>query len=109
MRVPQDIIKRPLLTEKNTRMTETGGSDYEFGEDEEYARKYVFEVAKDANKIEVRQAVEKLFGVRVSSIRTQIQRGKKKRVGRYIGRRPSRKKAIITLIAGDAIELFEGV
>ena len=109
MRTPHTIIKRPLLTEKSTRLRETGGHDVAFGEDEEYAPKIAFEVAKDANKIEIRRAVEKLFNVQVTSVRTQIVRGKKKRVGRYIGRRPSRKKAIVTLQVGQTIEFFEGV
>ncbi|HLU68275.1 MAG TPA: 50S ribosomal protein L23 [Kofleriaceae bacterium] len=112
MRAPQTIIKRPLLTEKSTRLRETGGHDSAFGEPEsaeDYAQKIVFEVAKDANKIEIRRAVEKLFNVQVSSVHTQIARGKKKRVGRYIGRRPARKKAIVTLQPGQTIEFFEGV
>jgi large subunit ribosomal protein L23 len=109
MKTPHSIIKRPLLTEKSTRLRETGGHDFAFGEGEEYAQKIAFEVALDANKIEIRQAIEKLFNVQVSDVHTQIVRGKEKRVGRYTGRRPRRKKAIVTLEAGQTIEFFEGV
>ncbi len=109
MHTPHSIIKRPLLTEKSTRLRETGGHDEAFPEGEEYAQKVAFEVAIDANKIDIRRAVEKLFNVVVTDVHTQVVRGKKKRVGRYSGRRPRRKKAIITLQAGQSIEFFEGV
>jgi large subunit ribosomal protein L23 len=109
MRPAQEIIKRPLLTEKSTSLRETGGGDVTYGEGEEYAQKVTFEVATDANKIEVRKAVETLFNVAVTDVHTQVVRGKRKRVGRYTGRRPTRKKAIVTLKAGDNIEFFEGV
>ena len=109
MRPAQSIIKRPLLTEKSTRLRETGGTDFIYGEDDEYAQKVVFEVVRDANKIEIRRAVQDLFNVTVTNVHTQIQRGKTKRVGRHLGRRPSRKKAIVTLKVGDVIEFFEGV
>ena len=106
---PQSIIQRPLLTEKSTRLRETGGHDAPFGEGEEYATKIAFEVALDANKIEIRRAIEKLFNVQVTDVHTQLIRGKKKRVGRYIGVRARRKKAIVTLAVGQTIEFFEGV
>lgn len=109
MRAPQTVIKRPLLTEKSTTLRETGGSDQTFGEDDEYARKVVFEVAKDANKIEIRSAVQSLFNVTVTDVHTMVVRGKLKRLGRFMGRRPATKKAIVTLKAGDNIEFFEGV
>jgi large subunit ribosomal protein L23 len=109
MRAPQNIIKKPLLTEKSTMLRETGGTDMYFGEDDEYAQKIVFEVAGDANKIEIRHAVQALFNVTVTDVHTMVQRGKLKRFGRYIGRRSSVKKAIVTLKAGDNIEFFEGV
>ena len=109
MRPPQNIIKRPLLTEKSTRLRETGGTDQSYGEGEEYAQKVVFEVAKDANKVEIRRAVEALFKVEVSDVHTHIARGKTKRVGRSMGQRPSKKKAIVTLKPGQTIEFFEGV
>jgi large subunit ribosomal protein L23 len=69
----------------------------------------VFEVARDANKIDVRRAVESVFKVTVTDVRTLIVRGKEKRVGRFSGRRPSWKKAFVTLKPGDNIEFFEGV
>jgi large subunit ribosomal protein L23 len=109
MRAPQNIIKRPLLTEKSTTLRETGGSDVAFAEGEEYAQKVVFEVARDANKIEIRHAVQSLFNVTVLDVHTLVVRGKEKRLGRFIGRRPAIKKAIVTLKAGESIEFFEGV
>ncbi|MBI4508552.1 MAG: 50S ribosomal protein L23 [Deltaproteobacteria bacterium] len=108
MRSPQSIIKRPLLTEKGTQLRETGGRPEAPSEPEEFGQKVLFEVSRDANKIEIRQAIEKLFKVRVASVRTQIVRGKEKRIGRFSGRRPNWKKAIVTLEPGDTIQLFEG-
>jgi large subunit ribosomal protein L23 len=109
MRSPQSIIKRPLLTEKTARLRETGGASAAPAEGETYAQKVVFEVARDANKIDVRRAVETLFKVSVQDVRTLVVRGKEKRVGRFAGRRPSWKKAFVTLKPGDNIEFFEGV
>ena len=109
MRSPEIIIKRPLLTEKSSRMRETGGAASAPAEGEAYAQKVVFEVARDANKIDVRRAVQELFKVTVTDVRTLIVRGKEKRVGRFSGRRPSWKKAFVTLKPGDNIEFFEGV
>lgn len=91
----QDVIVRPIISEKAERGREA-------------ARQYAFEVHQDATKIQVKGAVEKLFGVKVTGIRTSIARGKTKRVGRHIGRRPNWKKAIVTLKEGDTIALFEG-
>ena len=109
MRAPQTIIKRPLLTEKSARLRETGGAAERPAEGDEYAQQVVFEVAKDANKIEIRHAVETLFKVSVTQVRTVVLRGKTKRVGRFSGQRPSWKKAFVTLKAGDTIAFFEGV
>ena len=109
MRAPQTVIKRPLLTEKGTRLRETGGAPDAPAEGEEYSQKLLFEVASDANKIEIREAVERLFNVKVLDVRTQIVRGKEKRIGRWSGRRPNWKKAIVTLEPGKTIEFFEGV
>ena len=109
MRAPQSIIKRPLLTEKSQRLRETGGAAERPAEGESYSAQIAFEVQKDANKIEIRSAVEKLFNVSVTGVRTLIARGKEKRVGRFTGRRPHWKKAIVTLKAGDSISFFEGV
>ena len=86
-------VIRPLLTEKATDAQESNNT-------------YVFEVAPSTNKIEVRQAVEALFGVRVSAVRTLVQRGKAKRFGRYTGKRSNWKKAYVTLAEGDEIDLF---
>jgi large subunit ribosomal protein L23 len=91
----QDVVVRPLVTEKAERGRET-------------ARQYAFEVHREATKIQVKGAVEKLFSVKVIAVRTAVARGKNKRVGRNIGRRPNWKKAIVTLRQGDAIALFEG-
>jgi large subunit ribosomal protein L23 len=96
MLLDQDVVKRPLITEKAERGRET-------------SRQYAFEVHRDATKIQVKTAVEKLFGVHVTAVRTAIARGKNKRVGRNIGRRPNWKKAIVTLKEGETIALFAGV
>src|SRR5579862_7326628 len=112
MRTPQTVVKRPLLTEKGTKLKESGGrsaSQLEGTEEGKLRAKVLFEVAMDANKIEIRHAVEKLFGVRVSDVHTQIVRGKEKRIGRWVGRRSNWKKAIVTLAEGSAIDFFEGV
>ena len=109
MRDAQSVIKRPLLTEKSARLRETGGGSAAPVEGESYAQKVLFEVARDANKIEIRQAVENLFKVTVTDVRTLVVRGKVKRVGRFSGQRPSWKKAFVTLKPGDNIEFFEGV
>ncbi len=109
MRSPQTVIKRPLLTEKSARLRETGGAASAAAEGEAYAQKVVFEVARDANKIDIRKAVAQLFKVSVTDVRTLVVRGKVKRVGRFSGQRPSWKKAFVTLKPGDNIEFFEGV
>jgi large subunit ribosomal protein L23 len=109
MRAAQSIIKRPLLTEKSQRLRETGGAAERPAEGEDYSQKLVFEVVRDANKIEIRNAVQSLFKVTVTDVRTLIVRGKEKRIGRFNGRRPHWKKAIVTLKAGDTISFFEGV
>jgi large subunit ribosomal protein L23 len=109
MRDAQAIIKRPLLTEKSARLRETGGAAHGHAEGDVYAQQVVFEVARDANKIEIRGAVQALFKVTVTDVRTLVVRGKEKRVGRFSGRRPSWKKAFVTLKPGDNIEFFEGV
>jgi large subunit ribosomal protein L23 len=96
MRGPRQAVLRPLLTEKGTRLKEEGNQ-------------YLFQVAKTANKVEIKQAIEQLFKVTVLDVRTARVRGKVKRLGRFQGRRPDWKKAIATLKAGDVIELYEGV
>jgi large subunit ribosomal protein L23 len=110
MRAPELIIKRPLLTEKGTTLKETGGRpDDDIGDPEQVAAQLLFEVARDANKVEIRNAVEKLWNVQVTKVRTAIVRGKEKRMGRFMGRRPAWKRALVTLAPGQKIEFFEGV
>ena len=94
MKTDYDVIKRPLRTEKTTEM-------------EDNLNQVVFEVDRHANKIEVRQAIERLFGVSVVSVNTLNHRGKPKRVGKIFGRRSDTKKAIVTLKDDDHIEFFE--
>jgi large subunit ribosomal protein L23 len=96
MKDPYQVVLKPLLTEKGTRLKEEGNQ-------------YLFRVAKTANKVEIKQAVEHLFKVTVLNVRTTRVRGKVKRLGRFQGRRPDWKKAIATLKEGDSIELYEGV
>jgi len=92
----QNIIIQPLLTEKGTSLQES-------------LNQVQFKVDVRANKIQIRQAVEKLFDVKVLSVRTQIVRGKTKRRGRFEGRRANWKKAIVSLAEGETIEFFEGI
>jgi large subunit ribosomal protein L23 len=109
MRSPEQIIKRPLLTEKGTLLKETGGNPEGQLDPEKLKSQLLFEVAKDANKVEIRHAVEKLWNVDVVSVRTSIVRGKEKRVGRFIGKASNWKKAVVTIAPGQNIEFFEGV
>ena len=93
----QDLIRRPLITEKATRMKDASGT-------------ICFEVAPEANKIEVARAITALFGVKVADVRIANRRGKMKRVGRFAGRRRDWKKAYVRLAPGEkSIEFFEGV
>ena len=95
-RIAQDIILRPDITENSM----DGIAD----------RKYTFEVAKDANKIEIAKAVEELFGVKVSKVNTINVDGKLRRYGRFEGYTASRKKAIVTLTEDSkTIEFFDGM
>ena len=95
MKDPRNVIVRPLMTEKSMQQ-----------KDELNA--VTFEVATDANKVEIRHAVEKVFNVKVASVRTASREGKWKRMGRFEGRRRGWKKAIVTLAPGHKIELVEG-
>jgi large subunit ribosomal protein L23 len=92
------IIMRPLYTEKISRLQDS-------------ENKYAFEVAKNANKIEIRKEIERKFAVKVIGIQTMTVRGKMRqqltRAGRFYGRRPDWKKAVITLAKGQALDLFE--
>lgn len=90
------VIRRPIITEKGNIQKEE-------------SNKVTFEVHPDANKQEIKAAVEKIFKVRVLSVRSMNQRGKIKRVGRFLGKRRNWKKAIVTLGPEDQIEFFEGV
>jgi large subunit ribosomal protein L23 len=109
IRAAHHIIKRPILTEKGTRLKEHGGAPAGTFSEEELQPQLLFEVALEANKIEIKQAIEALFSVKVVDVHTQIMRGKEKRVGRFMGQRSNWKKAIVTLAAGNKIEFFEGV
>jgi large subunit ribosomal protein L23 len=109
IRAAHHIIKRPLLTEKGTRLKEHGGAPVGTFSEEELKPQVLFEVALEANKIEIKNAIEALFSVKVVDVHTQIMRGKEKRVGRFMGQRSNWKKAIVTLAAGNKIEFFEGV
>jgi large subunit ribosomal protein L23 len=92
-----DIIKRPLLTEKSTALSNAS------------KQSYIFEVSLDSTKEEVKEAIEKVFNVQVESINTVVVGGKTKRVGRVIGKRSTWKKAYVTLKEGNEINLVEGV
>lgn len=96
MRPYSKVIIRPLLTEKNARMKEA-------------ENRVVFEVAPDANKIEIKKAVEEAFRVSVEAVNILNVRGKIKRLGKSFGKRRDWKKAIVTLKEGNTIEFFEGV
>ena len=91
--IPHRVIVKPVVTEKSTDLTAD-------------KNQYVFEVHKDANKIEIRKAIEMVFGVRVEGGRTQIVRRSLRRVGQFYGRRPGWKKAIVTLHPDDSIDLY---
>lgn len=93
---PGSIIRRPVITERASRIQET-------------SNKYLFEVRKDANKIEIRKAVEEMFAVKVTGVNTVTVHGKMKQMGRFRGQGASWKKAIVTVVEGQSIEFFEGV
>jgi large subunit ribosomal protein L23 len=95
-REPRTIIRRALISEKGTRLRESKNG-------------YLFEVARDANKIEIKKAIEAIFSVKVDAVHTLRMHGKPKRLGRYAGHRSDWKKAVVTLKKGSTIELFEQV
>jgi large subunit ribosomal protein L23 len=95
MRSARQIIVRPVVTERSTALGERDA--------------FTFIVAEDANKIEIRRAVEELFDVKVQSVNTMRYRGKMRRVGRSTGRRASFKKAIVKLVEGERIDVYEGI
>ena len=90
-----DILLRPIVTEKTTDLQERG--------------RYTFEVAPGATKLQVKQAVEATFGVNVIKVNTMNGKGKRKRFGPRLVARRSRKKAVVTVAAGQSITIFEGV
>lgn len=90
------VLRKPLITEKSNQMKES-------------LNQIAFEVDKRANKIEIKKAVMKLFNVHVVKVRTFMVQGKKKRVGRSMGKKPDWKKAVVTLKEGERIDFFEGV
>lgn len=96
MRDPRRILVRPIITEKSTagQMNDN---------------QYTFEVVRDANKHEVKHAVEHMFSVHVQHVRTSQQRGKWRRRGQHIGKQPNWKKAVVKLADGETIEIFEGL
>jgi large subunit ribosomal protein L23 len=96
MKDAYQIIEQPLVTEKSVSGAGHG--------------KYTFRVSRDSNKIEIAQAIEKVFNVKVTDVNTMTVKGKKKRVGRHPeGKTSDWKKAIVTLKPGDKIEIFEGM
>jgi len=88
-----DVIRRPVITEKTTVMREDG-------------RTIVFQVARDANKVDIKRAVEQLLGSKVEDVRTSLAHGKIKRQGRFVGRRSDWKKAYVTLREGEKMPDF---
>ncbi|MDR0918647.1 MAG: 50S ribosomal protein L23 [Oscillospiraceae bacterium] len=94
-RLPQDIIVKPVITERSVDLLEQG--------------KYTFRVAKDANKFEIKSAVETLFNVDVASVHTMNVRGRIKKMGRFEGKTASWKKAIVTLKGDKTIEFFDSL
>ena len=95
MKNPYSVIKAPVITEKSTSQTALNN-------------KVVFWVNPDANKKDIKEAVEKAFSVKVLDVNTQRVPGKIKRLGKFAGRKPVRKKAYVTLKEGDKIGIFEG-
>ena len=92
---PRDLLIRPVITEKTSVMMQDN--------------KYTFKVPLTANKTEIRQAVEKIFNVKVEKVNTVRVLGKNKRMGRYVGKRSDYKKAIVKLAEGNTIQIFEGM
>ena len=93
------VIRRVLLTEKGAQMREQG----------KVGRQYLFQVHSDANKLQIAQAIKSIFKVDVMNVRTMNYLGKRKRLGRFEGQRPSWKKAVVTLKQGQTIDIFDEV
>jgi len=96
MRDPKQVIVRPVVTERSTELADDRGA-------------YTFIVNKDANKIEIKKAVESLFDVKVKTVRTANYRGKWRRVGQAYGQKAAYKKAVVTLAEGQRIDVYEGI
>jgi large subunit ribosomal protein L23 len=96
MKDPRSVVRKALITEKGTVLREV-------------RNQYVFQVAPDANRIEIKRAIEAIFSVKVRNVQTMQMRGKAKRQGRYAGRRSDWKKAIVTLQPDQKIALFEQI
>lgn len=95
MKSPRDILRKPVVTEKSTSLLKDN--------------KYTFVVDPNANKTEIKQAVESIFKVKVEKVNTMVVKGKTKRVRNIPGKTSDTKKAIVTLRKGDKIEIFEGI
>lgn len=94
MRTIYEVVKRPIISEKSTAQTEV-------------ANRYAFEVAVQASKPEIKDAVQRLFSVKVKDVRTMMMHGKTKRMGRFETKRSNWKKALVTLAEGQKIEFFQ--
>ncbi|HHV34217.1 MAG TPA: 50S ribosomal protein L23 [Syntrophomonadaceae bacterium] len=94
MRSPHDVIIKPLVTEKAVNLAQE-------------QNKYTFYVDRKANKMEIKNAIEELFDVKVTAVNTMTVRGKKRRMGRFEGLTPMRKKAIVSLDMDDTIDIFD--
>lgn len=94
MRSVHDVVRRPIISEKSTALAELGG-------------RYAFEVAAEANKFEIKDAVQALFKVKVRQVRTMIMHGENKRTARGEVKRPNWKKALVTLAEGQKIDFFQ--
>lgn len=100
MKFAHDVIRRPVISERSMEtVVDKAGNEI---------KRYTFEVALNSNKVEIKKAVEEVFGVKVASVNTMRVNGKEKRMGRYVGKTPNWKKAIVTLASDSkAIEFFE--
>lgn len=96
MKDSREVLIKPIITENSMLKMEENNT-------------YTFKVAKDSNKIQIRNAVEEIFDVKVDNVNTMNMRGKKRRLGRNEGRTASWKKALVKLAEGDSIEIFEGL
>ncbi len=96
MKRVDNIIIRPLLTEKATMLQDSQNT-------------YSFEVGRDTSKIEIKAAIQDLFGVSVTKVCTQVMRGKNKRFGRYFGKRSNWKKALVTVAEGESLDFYTSV